>query len=354
MAYITFQPSDHFNTVLYTGNGSSQNITGVGFDPDWIWTKCRSHVETHELYDKVRGATKRLVTNTTAGENTESYQSFITDGFAWSASGNQNISGRTFASWNWKANGQGSANTDGSINTTYTSANTTAGFSIVRWDANGTNGATIGHGLGATPKVVIVKCISATENWNMYHESITAADNGNLYLNSSGGYAASGGNRWARSSISSSVFGLGSDGTTNQSGQTYIAYCFTPIKGFSKFGKYVGNGDANGARIYTGFKPAFFLCKDTSSGTSENWNMYDNKRGGAGAIRKVLYSDTTDDEENKTGGMDFLSNGVKMRGTDGAFNGSNKEYLYMAFAEHPLVSSNNLPVTAGTNLATGV
>ena len=169
MAYTTINKhTDHFNTKLYTGNGSSQNITGVGFDPDWIWTKCRSDADTHELYDKVRGATKRIRTEVSDAENTETYQSFITDGFAWSSAGNQNASGRTFVSWNWKANGAGSSNTDGSITSTV-SANTTAGFSIVTYTGTAAN-ATIGHGLGVAPKVIMTKSRVNAENWGVYHE----------------------------------------------------------------------------------------------------------------------------------------------------------------------------------------
>jgi len=345
MSYITFQPSDYFNTKLYTGNGSTNNITGVGFDSDFSWCKSRA-VEVHEMYDKVRGATKRIQSQSTAGENTEGYQSFITDGFAWSGSGNCNANGVNYVSWNWKANGQGSANSDGSITTTYTSANTTSGFSIVVWNGNGTNGSTIGHGLGVAPKVVITKCTSATENWNMYHEDVTSADNGNLYLNLQNAYAASGGNRWARSSISSSVFGLGSDGTTNGNGQTYIAYCFAEKKGFSKFGIYTGNGNGNGPMIYTGFKPALIMAKRYDSGT-EDWNVWDNKRIGynAGGNDKLYWN--LNSAESTTGEeIDIVSNGFKWKTTNGGLNASGGTYLYMAFAEHPLVSSNNVPATA--------
>ncbi len=238
---------------------------------------------------------------------------------------------------------QGSSNTDGSINTTYTSVNTTAGISISKFIGTGAN-ATVGHGLGVAPAMYMVKKLEGTGSWGVYHKGLGATKAMFLDLNDSGGTHI---DYWNNTEPTSSVFSVGTSSTMNYNGQNMIAYAFAEVKGYSKFGKYTGNGNANGARIYTGFKPAFFLCKDTSTGTSENWNMFDNKRGGDGAIRKVLYSDTNDDEENKTGGMDFLSNGVKMRGTDGAFNGSNKEYIYWAFAEHPLVSSNEIPATAG-------
>ena len=177
MAYITFHPKDYFNTVLYTGNGSdAHGITGVGFQPDWVWTKIRSGADNHGLYDVVRGVNKNLQTNSNYAEQSYStlLQSFDSDGFTIGTNGEINANSSTFVSWNWRAgNSQGSSNTDGSINTTYTSVNTTAGFSIVQWTGNGSDGATIGHGLGAVPKMVIVKSSSNSENWNVYHEDLS-------------------------------------------------------------------------------------------------------------------------------------------------------------------------------------
>ena len=346
MAYTTINKStDHFNTKLYTGNGSTQSITGVGFQPDWVWIKRRDSAASHELHDAVRGATKRLKSDATTAEYTDAstLTSFDSDGFSLGSGSLVNTNSASQVSWNWKANGQGSSNTDGSINTTYTSVNTTAGFSIVKWTGNGSDGATIGHGLGAVPKMVIVKSTSNAENWNVYHEDITSADNGNFYLNSNSAYANSGGNRWARSSISSSVFGLGSDGTTNGSGQTYIAYCFTEKIGFSKFGIYTGNANADGPFVYTGFKPAFVLIRGVST---TDWNIFDNKRYGFNGKNNTLFANLTNAQDTEYNRIDFLSNGFKIINTAVQVNNNNTTHLYMAFAEAPLVGSNNVPCTA--------
>ena len=346
MAYTTISKStDYFNTVLHTGTGSAASITGVGFQPDMVWSKQRNGTDNQNIIDAVRGATKMLQPDTTAAEQTASQAltSFDSDGFSVGTDNAWNGSSNTYVMWNWKANGQGSANSDGSITTTYTSANTTSGFSIVKWNGNGTNGATIGHGLGVAPKMVMVKSVSNSENWNVYHEDITSADNGNLYLNGSSSYANSGGNRWARSSISSSVFGLGSDGTTNGSGQTYIAYCFTPITGFSKFGKYTGTNSTDGPFVYTGFKPAWVLIRSASS---TNWAMYDSKRLGYNAGDAPLYADLNNAESTDYSRIDFLSNGFKAITTSAQVNNDNTTHIYAAFAEVPIVGSNNTPALA--------
>ena len=346
MAYTTISKStDYFNTVLHTGTGSAASITGVGFQPDMVWSKQRNGTDNQNIIDAVRGATKMLQPDTTAAEQTASQAltSFDSDGFSVGTDNAWNGSSNTYVMWNWKANGQGSANSDGSITTTYTSANTTSGFSIVKWNGNGTNGATIGHGLGVAPKMVMVKSVSNSENWNVYHEDITSADNGNLYLNGSSSYANSGGNRWARSSISSSVFGLGSDGTTNGSGQTYIAYCFTDKTGFSKFGKYTGTDSADGPFVYTGFKPAWVLIRSASS---TNWAMYDSKRLGYNAGDAPLYADLNNAESTDYSRIDFLSNGFKAITTSAQVNNDNTTHIYAAFAEVPIVGSNNTPALA--------
>ena len=356
MAYTTISKStDYFNSKLYTGNATTDTAqTGIGFQPDWLWIKERGGTGAHILVDAVRGvsasSTPFIKTNSTAGNVTSNTNDFIksldSDGFTLGADSyftDVNKNSSTYVAWNWKANGQGSSNTDGSINTTYTSANTTSGFSIVKWNGNGTNGATIGHGLGVAPKMVMVKSVSNSENWNVYHEDITSADNGNLYLNGSSSYANSGGNRWARSSISSSVFGLGSDGTTNGNGQTYIAYCFTPKTGFSKFGKYTGTNSTDGPFVYTGFKPAWVLIRSASS---TNWAMYDSKRLGYNAGDAPLYADLNNAESTDYSRIDFLSNGFKAITTSAQVNNDNTTHIYAAFAEVPIVGSNNTPALA--------
>jgi hypothetical protein len=341
MAYTTIKkPSDYFNTKLYTGNGTAgTDITGVGFQPDLVWIKSRSAAGDHALQDVVRGATKDLESNNEGAEQNRSLvQAFISDGFTL-GTGQTNSNGDTFASWNWLAsNTTGSSNTDGSITSTV-SANTTSGFSIVSYTGTGTQPSTVGHGLGVTPKMFIVKPRTDAQSWCVYHESVGAG-----YLTYLDITSASGGSSvWNSTSPTSSVFTV-NDNQVNSSGITYIAYCFAEVKGFSKFGSYTGNGNADGTFVYTGFKPAFTMIKRTD--TTSDWNIMDNKRAVSfNPNTKELYANSSQAEA--TGGQtirDFLSNGFKLRGTSGGTNASGGTYIYMAFAEEPLVGDN--PATA--------
>jgi len=343
MAYISFQPNDYFNTKLYTGTGSSNAITGVGFQPDFCWVKQRSGTENHFLNNAIQGSTKVLQSDTNAAEQTSSngMTAFGTDGFTVNTDTGFNGNGSTYVSWNWKANGAGSANTDGSINTTATSANTTSGFSISKYTGTGSN-ATVGHGLGAVPKVVLVKGIGHTSQWYMYHIGTDA--NGVMLLD---GTAAKTTDTvsWQNTTPTSSVFSIGNDGGTNGSGNTYIAYCFAEKTGFSKFGSYTGNGNADGPFVYTGFKPSYINLKRTDN--TGHWIMKDWQTPGYNQNDYYLWSDTTDAETSASSlGIDFLSNGFKLRGTAGNSNGSGGTFIYMAFAEEPLVASNGTPATA--------
>ena len=351
MAQIN-KPSEYFNTKLYSGSGSTTTLTGVGFQPDWTWIKRRNSSINHKIYDAVRTAGKSISSNNTAAEITndaEGYLSaFTSDGFTVQAGTTSdeyvNQSGGTYASWNWLAGGTGVTNTDGSITSTV-SANTTSGFSIVTYSGNSTAGATIGHGLNSVPSMVIVKSITNAESWPVYLKSVTTANNYYLYLNSTGALVTSGGDRWSVGSNSSTLFGLGNDGTTNQSGQTYVAYCFAEKKGFSKFGSYVGNGSTDGTFIYTGFKPAYVMIKRTDA-VSE-WTMWDNKRNTYNVTNLELEANTSDAEANVGGReIDLLSNGIKIRGDSIYTNASGGTYIYMAFASEPLVGTNNIPATA--------
>jgi len=345
--YITFQPSDHFNTKLYTGNGSTNAITGVGFQPDWVWIKDRESTEHHNLFDVVRGATKRIYTSSQAMEDTAAttLTSFDSDGFSLGSSGAVNASGNNTVSWNWRAaGGQGSSNTDGSINTTYTSANTTSGFSISTYTGTGSN-ATVGHGLGVAPEVVWIKKRSGGGNEGMYgyYKSIGA---GNIMSISETGAAAAGASLFQSTDPTSSVFSIGTHASVNNSGSEYVAYSFAPIKGFSKFGSYVGNASASdNAFVYCGFKPAFLITK-CSSISGDRWTLYDNKRDPYNYVYRRLFPDGNIAESlNTDADIDFLSNGFKIR-TDAGTSGAAQTYIYMAFAEHPLVSSNDIPGTA--------
>ena len=362
MAYTTIDKSeDYFNTITWTGDGSRPvSITGVGFQPDMVWAKNRSpDAFEHKLYDSSRGAgsDKELTPNEPYYEgesNADTYgylSSFDSDGFS-STDSNYNAyfnkSGTTYVAWNWKANaGSTSSNTDGSITSTV-QANTNAGFSIVTYTGNSTSGATFGHGLGVAPSMVIVKKRSATplaDNWGVWHQGLTSAAY-YLLLNSTAAQANSW-NIWNSTAPSSSLVTLGNDSTGNYNGQPYVAYCFAEKQGYSKFGKYTGNGNANGTFVYTGFKPAFLIIKNADRTT--NWVMYDIKREPFNEMVKELQPNTTAAENNDSpySNIDFLSNGFKLRGTGYNANlASGEKFIYMAFAENPFVTSTGIPTTA--------
>jgi len=348
MAYISFQPKDHFNTKIYTGNGANNHaITGVGFAPDFTWIKARANAYDHMLFDSLRGTAslrENLRTNSTdASDNDASNMKTLdSDGFTLNLGGYVNNS-VTFASWNWKANGQGSANTSGSINTTYTSANTTSGMSIIKYGGNGSAGATIGHGLGVAPKCVIIKRTDTTSNW-IFGNGATGFDKF-FYLNASDAITDNAGT-FNDTAPSSTLITLGSWNDVNNSSGTYIAYAFAEKQGFSKFGEYLGNGNANGTFVYTGFKPAFVMIKRRDAG--DNWNIFDNKRVGYNWSNYRLFANSSAVEETAESAqrIDILSNGFKLRDNETDANGNNNPYVYIAFAEAPLVGSNGLPCTA--------
>jgi len=352
MAYTTINKSTaHFNTKLYTGNGSTNNITGVGFQPDWLWIKSRGATENHVLYDAIRGVTKQLYSNTTGAESTNAtaLTAFASDGFNLATTNaNTNANSANFVSWNWKANGQGSSNTDGTINSTYTSANTTAGFSIVKWTGNGSAGATVGHGLGSAPKVVITKRIDGgTNNWVVGHSGIGFTEL--IYLNSANAKSTDSG-AWNNTAPSPSVFTVGSNNESNGNGYEFISYCFAEKTGYSKFGNYIGNGNANGPFIYTGFRPTWVMIKETSG--SGAWRIFDSKRGQGGDniggnYKNALMADVTSVEESGANNniIDALSNGFKLRYSYNDTNGDGGSYIYMAIGQS-LVGSNDIPCTA--------
>ncbi len=342
MAYISFQPQDYFNTKLYTGTGAENAVTGVGFQPDFTWLKNRATTNHHTLFDAVRGANKVIYSNLDAIQYTvtQELKSFDSDGFTVGTEASANGSGNGIASWNWLANGQGSSNTDGSINTTYTSANTTSGFSISQYTGTGSN-ATIGHGLGVAPRMIIVKNLTNANAWSVYHASLGATKYLALNETDAAGTAS---DRWQDTTPTSLVFSIGTN--ANQGGSyNYVAYCFAEKTGFSKFGSYTGNGNADGSFIYTGFKPAWFLVKK-SSASGEDWGIYDNKRNTFNEVDEALFPSATTAETNVGDGLDFCSNGIKIRDSGGELNTSGATYIYMAFAEEPLVSSNGVPAVA--------
>ncbi len=345
MAYTTINKSgDYFNTVLYTGNASARSITGVGFQPDWCWFKSRGDTNGHMLYDAVRGATKVINSNSTNAEATETngLTAFGSDGFSIGSAAGENANSQPIVAWNWKANGAASTNYDGSINSTV-SANTTSGFSIVSYTGNSTTGATVGHGLNSVPKFIVTKNrTSSTYGWYCYHASLGATKS--LYLHTSDAEVTSS-TRWNDTTPTSSVFTLGNNEGVNGS-TDMIAYCFAEKTGYSKFGSYVGNGNADGTFVYTGFKPAFVMTKKTSG--SSSWDMHDTKRDTFNVATKHLLAEDNG-AEGSTVVLDILSNGFKFRTLNGDRNASGATYIYMAFAEEPLVAnsvSNGVPATA--------
>ncbi len=344
MAYTTInKSSDYFNTKLYTGNGTARSITGVGFQPDWSWFKSRGDTNSHALYDAVRGVTKAISSNSTGAEATESQglTSFDSDGFSIGSQTAVNASGHGIVSWNWKANGAGSSNTDGSITSTV-SANTTSGFSIVSYTGTGSS-ATIGHGLGVAPKFTIIKKTSGTGDWSVQSSVIGLSNY--LVLNSTNASAGTSGA--LISAVSSTTLTVDGNSDVNGSGSTYIAYCFAEKTGYSKFGSYVGNGSSDGSFCYLGFKPAVLLLKQSSgtSASTEYWTIWDNKRDIDNPVGKRLYPNLSNAESTGTD-LDILSNGFKIRSSGGNQNTSGGTYIYMAIAEAPLVGTNNVPCTA--------
>ena len=345
MAYTTINKStDHFNTALYTGNGSTQSITGVGFQPDWVWIKNRVDTYNNHVFDVIRGVNQQLQADSTNAESTfaNSLTSFDSDGFSLGSNGSVNYNGNNHVAWNWKTqNAQGSSNTDGSINTTYTSVNTTSGFSISTYTGTG-SAATIGHGLGATPDYIIVKNRSDSgESWMVWNNVLAA--NKYLLLNTTGAEATDT-TIWNNTLPTSSVFSVGTHDTVNKNGSNYVAYCFTSKTGFSDVGSYIGNSSTDGPFVYTGFKPAWVMIKATSRST-DNWVILDNKRSTYNPANNGLFPNSSSAEG--TGyKRDFLSNGFKVRESGANQNGQGHTFTYIAFAEAPLVGSNNVPATA--------
>ena len=344
MAQIN-KPGLHFNTNLYTGNNSNTAHTGIGFQPDFVWLKVRNASGAHYLFDAVRGANKDINSNDDSAEYTatQNLMSFDSDGYTVGTSNSVNTNGETMVGWNWKANGAGSANTDGSITSTV-SANTTAGFSIVSYTGNGSTNQTIGHGLGAIPDFIIVKQRNTSRNWPTYTKAL---GNGVAFLDVTDAWNGGGSyqNYWYVSGMTTSTFGISNNNNTNASSGTFIAYCFAEKKGYSKFGSYTGNGNADGTFVYTGMKPSFILLK-MSSGTG-SWNIFDNKRDTFNPTSKRLVPNLSNAEaDTSTQAIDFLSNGFKLKSNNTDQNGSGSTYIYMAFAENPIVGSNNVAAVA--------
>jgi hypothetical protein len=331
------------NATLYTGDGAASKavtngVAGQAFQPDLVWIKDRSNARNNDLMDSIRGAGNGLFSNLTNAEVASGYlTSFNSNGFTTGNDVSTNGSGETYVGWQWKAGGTAVTNTSGTISS-QVSANTTSGFSVVTYTGNGTNGATVGHGLGVAPRMLIVKNrTTGSTLWSVYHASVGAASV--AHLNDTAAFSASG--DWNSTTPTSTVFTIGTSNRVNTNTDNYVAYCWTPIAGYSAFGSYTGNGSTDGPFIYTGFRPKFFLLK-SSSNSATRWELFDSSRFSYnGMDNPTLYANLSDAEtSNSENYGDFLSNGFKLRATNGNFNGSGYTYIYMAFAENPLKFSN--------------
>lgn len=343
----------YMDATLYTGTGSAgtdvQTVVNAGqFKPDLVWTKSRSGAYSHHIGDSVRGIDKTLFSNTTGAEATYTYDihAFNSNGFTVGNDGSQNTSGQTYVGWQWQA-GQGTntTNTSGSITSTV-SVNTTAGFSVVTYTGTGAN-ATVGHGLGVAPKMIIVKGRSIAESWRVGHNSVNGGSspwNYYMALNLTNAAAAAS-TVWNNTAPTSSVFSIGTDSAMNSNTNTYVAYCWAEIAGFSKFGSYTGNGSTDGPFIYTGFRPKFIMIKDTTAASANNWIIFDSSRNTYNQGGLGLYPNLSNADDNGSGlyhQFDFVSNGIKFRsGTNSeACNQSGETYIYAAFAENPFKNAN--------------
>ena len=339
-------PGKHFNTVLYTGTGSELSVTGVGFQPDFSWLKTRAtQTYNHRVFDVVRGVTKEHYTNVTNAEVTDaqSLKSFDSDGFTLGTSSGVNQSGVTFASWHWKAGGTASSNTDGSL-TSSVSANTTAGFSVLTYTGNATAGATVGHGLSQAPELVINKTLGAATQWYVNATAVSDTSNKVLMLNDTGALDA-GTIYFNDTNPTATLITLGSYGNLNSSGSNVI-YCWHSVEGYSRVGKYTGNGATDGPFVYTGFRPAFLMVKLTSA-SNGYWVMFDNKRDPDNPTDRVFYANETSisTDVSSYSPYDLLSNGFKSRipagnGNEASYNSDGATYIYLAFAESPFKTAN--------------
>jgi hypothetical protein len=333
MAYTTIDdPSAYFQTALYNGNAGTQSIVNDGnsdLQPDMVWIKCRSGThatENHNLFDSVRGANKFFIPNGTTASSTDtnSLTAFNTDGFSLGTRTDVNGSG-AYVGWQWKKTA-------------------TAGFDIVAYNGTGSS-QNISHSLSAAPTMMIIKNRTGTvRNWGVYHQGLSNKADDAIYLDLNNVASTGGGDDWWNSTNpTSSVFSVGTRNEVNESGSTYIAYLFAEKKGYSKFGSYTGNGNADGTFVYTGFKPAWVMVKPTT--TADNWVMFDNKRLGYNPDNNFVYANKSN-AENDADIIDFTSNGFKQTSSGGTSNRSGDTFIYMAFAENPFVTSSGVPACA--------
>ena len=330
--------------TTYTGTGASlainNAVNGVSFQPDWVWAKSRSYADNNVLDDSVRGVQTTLISNSTAAEysDTTGLTSFNSNGFTINSASRWNSSAATYVAWQWKAGGTAVSNTFGSI-TSQVSANTTAGFSIVTYTGTGST-ATVGHGLTVAPQMIIVKRRNASgDDWPVYHVGLTSAAY-RIYLDTTGAQVNDPTGFMNSTAPTSSVFTVGSNGSINGSGGTYVAYCFAPVAGYSAFGSYTGNGSSDGTFVYTGFRPKCLLFKQ-SSAAGEYWHLMDTTRSPYNGVDLDLYPNLSQAEGTYSPpALDLLSNGFKFRTSNSAWNGSGATYIYACWAENPFKYAN--------------
>tara|TARA_R110000823_G_scaffold290496_1_gene408774 strand:- start:96 stop:1142 length:1047 start_codon:yes stop_codon:yes gene_type:complete len=347
MAYTTINdPSEYFNTVLYTGTSENGNaVIGNGFQPDWVWVKSRGDgAHDHHAWDSSRGTGgKDIYPNENFGEGSDAdrFSAFGSDGFTVGGSGHVNTHPDSYVAWNWKANG-GTTTAGAGNDTIATSthqASTTSGFSIVTYTGEEAN-KTVKHGLSTALDMLLVKNRNSTKDWRMWFKGFSGTQR--LELNNNEARATTS-TSWNGTVPGSSVFSLGDDTNTNTDGDTFVAYCFHSVQGYSKFGSYKGNNNADGAFVYTGFKPALLILKNIDDAV--DWYIFDNKRDTDNAVQNIIHPNKSDAASDSTV-CDFLSNGFKFRTADNAWNGNGDNYIYMTFAESPFVTSNETPNNA--------
>ncbi len=340
-------PTAHFDTALYTGNGSTQTISSLNFQPDFVWIKNRTDASTsHGLFNSVMGAGVSLKSNDTVSERPVSGSPGATDDmYAFTSSGfsvgtdnyiNVNTNTKNYASWNWKAGGTASTNEEGSLDSSV-SANTTAGFSVLTYTGNETAGATVGHGLSQAPELVINKVRGASSQWYVNATAVSDTSNKVLMLNDTGALD-SGTLYFNDTDPTSTLITLGSYSLLNSTGSNLI-YCWHSVEGYSKIGKYTGNGSTDGTFVYTGFRPAFVMIKRYDSSSGANWILLDSKRDTFNIAEDSIYANHSIAEED-VGRLDFVSNGFKLRQNGTTVNTSSGTYIYLAIAESPFKTSN--------------
>ena len=349
MAYTTVNKSTaNFNTKLWAGNGSSQALTGVGHQTDMVWIKSRTDTRKHNLYDVVRGVQKRIVPNDTVAEDTvPGVTAFGTDGFTVGSETDTNGGSRNFVGWSWKAGTTSGINQDSAtITPTGYSFNQTAGFSIIKYTGTGST-ATLPHGLGATPNLIIIKKLTGgADNWTWKSDGGVSGYTGftkYMYMNNAAVGVATDSSNEFQYNPTSTKFSLGTNGGVNGSGATYVAYCFANKVGYQKIGGYVGNGNGDGYFLPLGFRPKLIITHRLDSGDA--WTMLDSVRDHDNGVAHRLFPHQNNAENTSLDVCDFLSNGVKFRTGDAAFNDTGGVYVYWAIGQS-LVGSNNIPCTA--------